>query len=490
VTTTTRAPAGAPPPAPQKSPAGRRWLGLFAVLAAVVMNLLDGTITNVATPSIRADLGGSYATLQWIAAAYILAMAVGLLTGGRLGDMYGRRRMLLIGVTGFVAASTACALAWSPESLIAARAVQGLFAAVMVPQCFGLVRDLFPPDKVGQAFAMFGPVIGLSTIAGPVVGGLLIDADLAGTGWRAIFLINLPLGVFALVAGRRVLPAPAPTARAAGLDLTGVLLGGLGAVMLVYPLVQGRELGWPAWSLAVFAGAVPVMAVFVAHQARRRRTGRAPLVELSVFSKRSYSAGVLFIIAFFGACVGVGLVLGLFLQLGLGYSAQRASLTMAALAVGAFIGSGIGSTVGARLGRVVLHTGLAVMAAGTAAVYLVLVQVGTDLGGWHLAGPLLLYGLGMGMIFAPLFDIIMAGVADHEVGSASGMLETFQGLGASLGIAVLGTLFFAVFGSQADPRGAVDAAARTTLLALGLTALAFLLGFLLPRRARPAAAGP
>ncbi|MGH3240394.1 MAG: MFS transporter, partial [Spirillospora sp.] len=242
------------------APHPRRWLGLSAVLAATLLNLLDSTVVNVAAPAIRADLGGSYSALQWMAAGYTLALAVALLTGGRLGDMFGRKPVLLAGAAGFMVTSVACAFAWSPESLIAARVAQGLCAAVMIPQGFGLIRDLFGAKDIGKAFALFGPVIGLATILGPVVAGLLVDADLFGTGWRAIFLINVPVGAYALVIGARVLPAPVNADRSGGLDGTGMLLGALGMSMLVYPLVQGRELGWPAWSQALLAGSAPVLA--------------------------------------------------------------------------------------------------------------------------------------------------------------------------------------------------------------------------------------
>src|SRR5712692_2960517 len=160
-----------------------RWLGLFAILAADLMNLLDSTVVNVAAPSIRAELGGSLTTLQWLAAGYTLALAVGLLVGGRLGDMFGRRRMLMIGISGFLASSVGCAAAWSPEVLIGFRVLQGVFGAAMIPQSFGLIRDLFGRE-VGKAFATLGPVIGLATILGPVVAGLLINADVLGSGWR------------------------------------------------------------------------------------------------------------------------------------------------------------------------------------------------------------------------------------------------------------------------------------------------------------------
>ncbi|MDT0341843.1 MFS transporter [Streptomyces litchfieldiae] len=461
----------------------RRWLGLFAILAAMIMNLLDSTVVNVAAPSIRGDLGGSETSLQWIAASYTLALAVGLLTGGRLGDMFGRRRVLLIGVAGFLIASMLCAVAWSPGTLIGARVVQGLFGAVMIPQAFGLIRDLFPPHEIGKAFGALGPVIGLSTILGPVVAGALVDADVAGTGWRMVFLINLPIGAFSLLAGARALPVRNGD-RAIRLDAGGALLASLAIFLLIYPLVQGRELGWPAWLLAVAAGGVAALAVFVAQQLRRKRNGETPLVEFSVLARRSYTSGVGFVIVFFGSVVGFSLAIGLFLQLGLGFSPVRASLAMASWAVGAFLGSGFGATMMGKLGRRILHLGLGLMTVGLAAAHVVLGRAGAGVDGWDLALPLVVYGFGMGMIFVPLFDIIMGEVTDHEVGSASGLLESFQQVGASLGVAVLGTVFFSGAGGRPTGADFVGAAQDVTLLALGLTVTAFLLGFLLPRRAR------
>jgi EmrB/QacA subfamily drug resistance transporter len=441
------------------------------------MNLLDSSVVNVAAPAIRADLGGSYAALQWTAASYTLAMAVGLLTAGRLGDMFGRRRMLLIGVAGFMVASLLCALAASPEMLIGARLLQGLFGAAMIPQGFGLIRDLFPPQEIGKAFGTFGPIIGLSTILGPVVAGVLVNADIAGTGWRMVFGINLPLGAFALIAGLKALPISAGSGDRR-LDATGALLGALGMGLVVYPLVQGRELGWPLWTVAMLVAAVPVFAVFTRRQLRLARENGSPLVQLSVFGKRSYTSGVGFIIVFFGAIAGFSLTVGMFLQLGLGYSAVHASLTMAAWAIGAFVGSGFAAAAGNKLGRRILHIGLSLMAVGIAGVYLVLRIAGTGLSSWDLTVPLLLFGVGMGMIFVPLFGIIMGDIADHEVGSASGMLESLQQLGATLGVAVLGTIFFGVMGATAV--GALAGAETVALITLVLTAAAFALAYLLP----------
>jgi predicted MFS family arabinose efflux permease len=306
-------------------------------------------------------------------------------------------------------------------------------------------------------------------VFGPVVAGLLVDADLLGTGWRMVFAINLPLGLFALLVGRRVLPNSLPTARGERLDVRGALLAGAGMFLLVFPLTQGHELGWPLWSFGMLGASVVVLAIFL-----RVQKG---LVRLSVFAKRSYSSGVAFVVAFFGTITGFSLAVGLFLQLGLGYSPLKASLSMAPWAVGAFVGSAVGATALANLGRHVLHLGLGLMAVGLAWLYL---SMSTD--GLPIA-PIAVFGTGMGMIFVPLFDIIVGDLADDEVGSASGILTSVEQLGASLGIAVLGTVFFA----NAATGAFVGAAKIVTLVALGLTAVTFALGFLLPRKSKAAA---
>ena len=461
------------------------WIAFSAALAATMMDLLDATIASVAGPVMRADLGGSYADLQWITAAYTLAMAVGLLTGGRLGDMFGRKRMLLIGVSGFTVASLLCAVAPSAGLLIGARALQGALGAVMLPQVFGLIRDLFPPAEMGKAWAILGPVSGLSAVLGPIVAGLLIDADVLGTGWRAIFLVNLPVGLFVLIVGGRFLPEGAPMARARRLDVTGISLAGAAAVLLVYPLVQGRELGWPLWVVAMLAASVPVLGAFARHQASRKRSGATPLVEPSVFRNRSYVSGAGFALVFLGAMGGLMLALTGLMQIGLGYSAIEASLTSAPYALGGFVGSAIGGMTMTRLGRKVLHAGLVIKAAGVVALYLVLERAGAGVGNWDFTAPLLVAGIGMGMVFVPLFDIILAGVADHEVGSASGVLQALQQLGMSLGVAGLGTLFFGLLGSHVDRAADFVAAAEPTILVtVALLATAFAIGFLLPKHAR------
>ncbi len=477
VAETGSAPAEAAP-----APFPRRWLGLIAILAATLLNLLDASIVNVAAPAIRTELGGTASTIQWLAAGYTLALAIGLLTGGRLGDMFGRKKVLMIGLVGFIVASLACGAAGSIELLLAARVVQGAFAAVMVPQCFGLIRDMFGRE-MGKAYALFGPMIGLASIGGPILAGVLVDADLFGTGWRSIFLLNLPLGIAALALGAKTLPAGAPTVKGLKLDLGGAIVAAVGMCLLLVPLVEGRELGWPAWSVAMLVASVPVLALFARGQVRRARSGRTALIELSVFKKRSYTSGIAFVVVFFGSVTGFSLAVGLFLQLGLGFGPLQASLAMAAWAVGAFIGSGASAGIAPKLGRKVLHIGLAVMIAGLVVLWF---QFGSDSapGTWALAPALLVFGTGMGMIFVPLFGIITGDLEDHEVGSASGLLESFQQGASALGVAGLGTVFFSQFAIGGGAAESMGAAQWVTGLTVALTVVAFLVVFGLPKQAK------
>src|SRR6266567_7194773 len=430
--------------------AGRRWrwVAFGAVITAAVMDLLDSTITQVAAPTIRHQLGGSYAVIEWVTAAYALAMAVGLLTGGRLGDIFGRRRVLLAGITGFVIASVACAAAQSAGELIAARAAQGLLGAVMLPQVFGLIRDLFEAHEMGKAFGVYGPVMGLSAMLGPIVSGGLISANVLGTGWRMIFLVNVPVGLAALALGARTLPAGAGSggSRRGRLDLPGAVLAGAAMFLLVFPLAQGHSLGWPAWLLAMMAASVLVLAGFGWYQVRRQRAGRDPLVEASIFRHRPYSAGIVFSIVFTGSLGGIVMIFNVFLQNGLGFSPWHSAVTTAPWAAGAFVGSAVGGIAMARLGRRVLLAGLVIEAAGLAGLYAVLHAAGGGVSTVDLLAPMVIGGIGMGMVFVPLFDIVMAGVRPQEMGTASGVLQTVNSLGMSLGIAGIGAIFFAQVG--------------------------------------------
>jgi EmrB/QacA subfamily drug resistance transporter len=463
--------ATAPPPAFRPASHPRRWLILALVLAAECMDLLDGTIVNVAAPTIRQDLHSSASALQWVIGGYALAFAVGLITGGRLGDIYGRRRLFVIGALGFVAASLACAFAVSSEMLIGCRMAQGLAAAMLIPQGLGVVRDVFAPGEQASAFAVFGPVIGLSAVLGPIIGGALIAANALGSGWRLIFFVNLPLGLIAAIGAVRVMPesrAPRPPR----LDVVGTVLCGLGMGLLVYPLIQGREAGWPLWTYLMVAGSLVAFGALVLWSRRVRRAGGDPLVEASIFSHRAYAAGVAGIVVFFAGMIGMLLVLTLFLQFGEHFSAIHAGVTLAA------------TVLAPRLGRTVLQLGAVLMAGGYWWVHQVIAAHGLHTESLMLIAPQLLVGAGIGMLISPLFDFILASVTDREVGSASGVLNALQQLAGAVGVAAIGTVFFTTL----THRGFVTAINRCIELELATVPLLILCTLMLPRRAREEAA--
>ena len=458
----------------------KRWLILFVILAAECMDLLDGTIVNVAAPTIEHDLHTSSTALQWIVGGYALALAVGLLTGGRLGDLYGRRRMYLFGATGFTAASVLCGLAPSTGVLIAARLVQGVAGAIMLPQGLGILREVFPPEEIPRAFGLFGPVMGSAAMVGPILGGGLIALNLFGSGWRLVFLINLPVGLLALAAAARLLPR-AGVRHGDSLDVGGALLGAAAALAIVYPLIQGRELGWPVWTYAAMAAGVGLFAVLGVHLRRRRVAGRTPLVEASVFAHRGYSAGAGVMLLFFGGMVGSMLAITLFLQLGEGFSAIHAGLTLAPFALGTAITAPLavqGMTAGPS--RPLIQTGGIISVAGYIGLALILGAT-HHVTTWGLLGPLLVVGMGMGLFIVPVFDTVLAAVTDAETGSASGVLNAIQQLGGAIGVAVLGTVFFSVLGHA----GFAAALRRTLWWEVGVMVLVLALTPLLPRAARP-----
>ncbi|SNT62709.1 drug resistance transporter, EmrB/QacA subfamily [Streptosporangium subroseum] len=467
--------------APPEPPLYRwRWAALFVILAAEVMDLLDAMVTNIAAPTIRAELGGTAAVIQWLGAAYTLSMAVGLITGGRLGDIYGRKRMFLIGAAGFTVGSLLCAVAQSPELLVGARVVQGLFGAVMLPQGLGMIKEMFPPKEMGAAFGLFGPVMGLSSVGGPILAGWLIDADFFGTDWRMIFLINLPLGLAAIVAGLRYLPesrSPHPLK----LDFGGVLLASLAGLLLVFPLVQGRESDWPAWSFVMMGASVVVFAIFGWFESRRSRAGGDPLVVPSLFRKRAFTGGLLTGLVFFSSMSGFALVFNLYTQVGLGYSTLKAGLVMIPWSLGMVVGFGLAQMV-QRFGRKVLQGGVLVMALGTLGVLLTVTLAGMDVTPWQFVPALTVTGIGMGLLMAPFFNIVLAGVEQHESGSASGTLTAVQQLGGAFGVALLGTVFFDQLGIGANPD--VIGATRIVLwIVAGMLLTTFLAAFLLPKHA-------
>ncbi|MEN0015878.1 MAG: MFS transporter, partial [Solirubrobacteraceae bacterium] len=459
-----------------------RWLVFTAVLIADVMDLVDSTITNVGGPTIRADLGGGQPLLQWLAAAYTLAFAVFLITGSRLGDLFGRRRLFLIGAAGFITMSALCSLAWSPGSLIALRVLQGSFGALMIPQGFGMMTEIFQDDEMAKVFGVFGPVMGLSSVVGPILGALLIDANLFDTGWRLVFLINVPLGLIALYFGWRHMPRNV-VAPGGGIDPVGMLLIGAASLGLIYPLIEGREKGWPAWTFVILALGVVIAVGFVLWE-RRRPTDNA-LVQFSLLKNVSFTSSMAVAVFFFAAVSGIMLVLALFWQVGEGRTPIQSAVALAPLSIGMVIGMIASFALIEKLGRKLVQIGMVVTALGLLAMA-ASIHGSQHPSAWTLVPAVALVGAGMGQVFGQLFDVALASLSEHEVGSATGVLNALQQLSFSFGVAAVGTLFFDLLDVPHLPS---DALAITALVSIIPLAFSFVLAFRLPAKPRPEGAG-
>ena len=441
--TTTAEPGRAPGAADPK-----RWVGLAVVLIAGFMQLVDISIVNVAIPSIQRDLDATYSQIQWVLAGYQLAFAVMLITGGRLGDIFGRKRLFMIGMAGFTLASALCGLAQSPGMLIGSRVLQGLMGAVMFPQILSVIQVTFPPKERAGAFGLFGATIGLATITGPLVGGLLIQADLFGLQWRPIFLVNVPIGVLALAAAARYLiESRAP--RALRLDPIGVTIITAGLLLFVYPLVQGRDLDWPLWTFLSMAAAVPVLVLFGVYERHKKRLDGSPLIDLDLFRQRSFVPGLAVAGIFFMGIPAFFLTFSLWLQIGLGFTALHAGLTGIPFAVGSAVASAASVRLAPALGRRILSVGSLLLVAGMAALIWTVDRYGGAIHSWQLIPALLVCGLGLGSVVAPLVNVVLAGIRGQDAGAASGVLSTVQQVGGAVGVAMIGVIFFGLLGSQA-----------------------------------------
>jgi EmrB/QacA subfamily drug resistance transporter len=463
----------------------RRWLALSVLLLAAVMDLIDVSIVNIALPSIRDDLDASAAALEWTVAGYTLAFALGLITGGRLGDVFGRRRMFLLGVAGFTAASLLCGLAWSSEVLVAARVAQGAMAALMMPQILSSIQAIFPPEERPKAYGMYGAFVGIAAVSGPLLGGLLVQADLFGLGWRPIFLVNIPVGLFTIVAAR-ALVRESRDEHPPRLDLTGVGLVSVALLLLLYPLVQGHQLGWPSWAFVLMAGSLPVLAVFAAQQAHRGRRGESPLVPLALFRERAFTGGVLAALTFFSGVVSFFLVLTLTLQLGLGFSPLHTALTFVPWSLALAAAAGASVQLAPRLGRRLTTAGALVMAAAMGGVLVTVDHFGSELSSWWLVPSLAVGGVAMGMVAPTLVDVTLAGIPSRDAGAASGVLNTALQLGGAIGVALIGVIYFHLVSSQ----GFVEALRGALWFQVGVYLLSAVAMLLLPKRAAAAHAEP
>lgn len=444
-------------------------LGLATLLLAAFMQLLDATIVTVATVPIQEDVGASFAQIQWILAGYQLAFAVGLITGGRLGDVYGRRRVFLVGVLAFTAASVLCGLAPSAASLVAFRVLQGAAASLMFPQITSIIHTTFQGPARARAFGMLGGTIGLSGLAGPLIGGGLVQADISGWGWRSIFLVNLPVGILTAI-GAAIFVGESRSAERPRLDLVGAVIATSGLVLLIYPIVQGREADWAPWIWLLIGASVVVLALFGLHQRARQASG-SPLVDFRLFGGGSaFGVGIFAVFALFSGVSALFFALAVYLQGGFGYSAWETGLTFMPIALATTLASGASIPLVVRLGKILVQIGAGTMIAGVALLMIILRRNTGDITFVELLPALVLIGAGLGMGISTVNNISLAEARGPSAGSAAGVQSTMGQLGNAVGVAVLGTLFFSLLASNA-PASIAHArdGLRADLAAAGVT---------------------
>lgn len=447
---------------------------LVVVLLADAMDLIDAAIANVAAPSLTADLGAGSGLITWLGASYALALGSLLVLGGRIGDRFGQRRTFLTGLAGFVLASAAAGLALGPEMLLGARVAQGAFGALLIPQGMAIITSTFPKDALRKAFGLFGPMLGIFAVAGPLLGGVLIDADLFGLRWRPIFLINIVVGGVALALAFRFLPS-VEADRRTRIDLVASGLLAVSLFSFLFGLITGSEHGWGALAISATAAGAVLFGVFCRRQARSDQ----PLLARSLLGNRGFTSGLVMGLLVFAVFSGLMYVISLFFQLGLGHSPTATSLSLIPLTAGIMGGSGISTALVPRLGRKLVLGGLLTTLAGTGFLLFVVNAVGPQATWWHNAIATVVIGLGAGICFSTIFTFALGDVEPHQAGAASGSLSAVQQVANGIGSATVTSVFLAM-----NANGGTTGAMTTTLLVVGGVLLACLAAVpLLPRTA-------
>lgn len=453
-------------------------------LVAGFMALMDVSIVNVALPSIEKGLHADNSDLQWIVSGYALTFGLVLVPAGRLGDARGRRMMFVAGVALFTLSSAAAGLSPVPAVLVVARLVQGVGGGLLNPQINGLIQQLFRGAERGRAFGLLGATIGVSTAIGPLLGGAIIKLLGTETGWRWIFFVNLPVGVLCIVLAFRYLGVRrADERRDEDLDLIGVALLGIAVLAVLLPLVEEQQWrGSGKWLLLVVSAAF--FALFVWWERRQARQGRAPLVDLRLFRLESYTSGNIIGLLYFSGFTAIFFILTLYLQLGLGYTALMAGITVTPFAVGSAVSAALSGRFVTRLGRPLVAAGLVLVLVGLGLTDLVVSLRGHD-PSWWLAPPLLLAGIGSGLVISPNVTLTVSEVPVAQAGTAGGVLQTGQRIGTAAGIALIGSIFFGtVTSTHGDFAQAVSMGLRVTLVLVGVAFAAAALDVAVSRRRR------
>ena len=452
-------------------PATNRTPIVAVLLLGAFLPPLDFYIVNLALPAIREGLQATGGQLQLIVSCYSSAYAVFLITGGRLGDLFGRKRMFIAGLAGFIVTSVICGLAPNGSVLIVGRILQGASAAVMAPQVLATIRTIFSVQEQPRVIGLYGSVFGLASIVGQLLGGALITLHPFSLTWQSIFLINVPIGIVALLGAMKFLPEIRPSKRIP-IDWVGVLLLSLLLGSIIYPLTRGREAGWPAWTFISFAASVPLLALFIWFERWLGRVGSSPLVDLNLFKNRTFVTGLA--MAFLFYCISVFfLTFGIYLQNGLGWTSLASGIGILPFAFGFFAGTLRSAKLYARVGNHILSIGFGLLAGGFAITAAAL-YAGLGPGIIFYVG-LICAGVGQGLLQPSTVRIVLAEVEPEQAGLAAGVVTSTLQIGAAVGVAAVGSVFFAVLGQQAGAVAYGNAFACALAVAAGLQILGMLL---------------
>jgi EmrB/QacA subfamily drug resistance transporter len=442
-------------------------LTMAVLMAGTFVFVLDFFIVNVAIPSTQADLGATDAQVQLIIATYAIAISALMILGGRLGDLFGRRRLFMAGLALFTASSALCGAASGVELLLVGRGLQGIGAALFAPQVLSIIGVTFDGDERRRAVTTYGLTMGLAAAGGQLIGGALIALNLFDLDWRSCYLVNVPIGIAALMVTPRVVPESRTEVRER-LDFLGAALAGATLVAIVLPLVEGRRLGWPAWTFACLAAAVPLALAFAWRQRRLAATGGSPLVHPDLFRERAFTVGVLTSVVFYAGMASFFLVLAVYLQEGCGLSALDSGLVFTGLA-GGYLAASIGAeALTPRFGRQVPAAGGIVRAAALTGLALTVGAIGTGGSPLLLVPALTVDGIGMGLLTAPLVATVVGGMDPRHAGAASGVLSTANQVGNTIGVAAIGAIFYGALQTKGDYVGAFE----LSLVAVAVVCLA------------------
>ncbi|KZM76124.1 MFS transporter [Nocardia terpenica] len=465
------------------TPYPARWRVLPVVLSAMFMAMFDWFVVNVAASSLQHDLHAGESALELIVGGYGFAYASGLITGGRLGDLHGHRRLFVIGMLAFTAASLLCGLAPNAWALVAFRVLQGGTAALMVPQMLALINTMFPVRERARAMAAFGATIGIGSVAGQVLGGVLLNIDLFGWGWRTIFYINVPIGLAAAALAARWLPRHERTRRPR-LDPVGALGIAAALALLLVPITLGRPEGWPVWTWLSMLAAVPVLLLTLRYEGRLARRGGEPVLDTAMVRERGFSLGLVIAGGYLTFFAGFMLCLTLLLQNGLGLSPLRAGLAFAPLGV-CFAGSSffLARRVADRIGNRVMVVGTLVSLTGLAVTLLALATGGPNVTALELIPGMMIVGTGNGLTIPSVVGAVLSsGIPPQQAGMAAGVLTTSQQFGNAIGATVLGVIFFSALGASHGTGSYVTAMEMTAVAAIAVLAVVLVAALALPRR--------